>query len=125
MSGIYRPSGARILVRWHVPTEEQLYDVAFYSDNTPTKILARIARSGYRMSFSERLRELRTRSTKAYYAFNGACKHPIGHTAHTYFLNMLEKEAVFAERTMAEAKAKAKAKEQAWWCENDRLALRH
>lgn len=108
MSEVYRRSGARILVRWttYTPTEEQLYEDAVYSDATPTKLLARIARSGYRMSFSEKLNDHHQRSTRAMYAFKGVCNHPVGHSGRAYFLRLLKKEAEFAERTMAKAKAK-------------------
>ena len=98
----------------YVPTEEHSYDVAIYSDATPNKILARICATGYRVSFSEKFREQRARSTKAIYAYEGACNNPVGHAARDHFLKMLEREAAFAQRTM-----------EKFWAEQKRLADHH
>ena len=62
------------------------------------------------MSFNDKLRRERARSTRAMHLFQSACNHPIGHPARDNFLMRLEKEAEFAEKVMARARE-----------ENDRL----
>ena len=91
---------------------------AVYSCDTPAKLIADIARTGYRMSFSDELREQKARSTKSYHLYLMACNHPVDHPARVAAIDRLKHEKRFAEKVMAEAKKT----EEAINMEHDRLA---
>jgi len=87
-------------------THSQPYDKPVYSESTPDKLLAAIARTGYRMNFNPKYRNERARSTKAMHFYDLARNHPVGHDARNNALRCLERELHFAERVMAQTNDK-------------------
>jgi len=105
------------------------YKDQYYCDADADRLLMRILRTGFEINkrdaevdWNEAGPRFLNIGAKIMYWYQQACRHRVGQPTRDYFLEKLEKQAIFHEKKKAEKDAEAAAIWTAWWKEQDRLA---
>ena len=121
-----------------VPRRVSTDERPLYSTSTPERLLARVVRAAeaaYPGSFAiydGRDEGPDTRfdmNARPMFWYKQACRMPLHYDARPYYIDLLEKRAVFYEKKLAAFKDEVAKREHSravqWWAENDRLVAKH